>query len=1023
MTKVISTRSPHSALLVAALISAAIAATGCTKKSDISHVTVALPNAMSFDADKASAPGELRSISRSVSATAEDDPEWNTSLNPTAGSQLNCFAIFVGGPNLTGNSCTVSDNSTVRRIDFGPNLGFLPAGSLVRMDIPSGPDRVFHVVGLRASSASACASYNNTEINSDELSEPFLIASQRANIPAGESTVEIVGALDLNKKIQTCNFVNTGGGGGGPSINISFGDERDGTLAQTTGSAWFYPGYNPFSPPTPGLVHTPKSGGVASNKIASAMKRITGVTRIGTTAGRELSTASPFTASEFEIGDEVIWHVSGGNADPGPPDDPTSGACGGDLFLGRFGFGRIQATPSSSTIILEQPITATPLLVKTANLNAPMGTNYCRISIQRVMNFQRLNVAAGATLAIMAPSYSHEDGIGGILPIRVREIQLDGTLSLQASSSGYVGSMSNAYTGGSLWGNMTPANGMAFGSGGGSSDTSLSSGAGGAGAGEGGGSSQGLPNLAVGGAPLAHGLDFRLSSISMGANHACGISEGKLFCWGNGLEAQGAFAVSSANHPPLRRTVPTASDTSIRFKQVASGNHFSCGISEADQVYCWGGGASGQLGNGTIGARLTPAMIADTSRYSKITVASSDGAHACGILAESRQLKCWGVNSNGQVGDGTTINRSAPVTVDSGTQYLDISVNGASTCGVTISGALRCWGSDAHGQFGRSTSGTVPSPTNAAMGLTFKQVRVGIDFVCGITTTDQVKCSGRNVYGNLGDGTTTDRNLFANIGVAGVFRQVATASRHACAITLTGNLYCWGANGQLGNGDISPRLTPTPISGLTFASVTAANKSTCGITAIGMSYCWGGGLDGQLGNGSTHGSLFPQRVRTQNYTLPLSGRKLYFGGGGGGGGGGDGFLAVGGNGGGFVFLMVDRIQGGGTLNLISNGANGGAGGNMSGGGGGGGVISAAIKRTDAATNVNILAVGGTGEGGASAGPSGGGGGGATELYLCAAEAPASINASVFGGLGGDQSNFGDRGIYQSVNLPALCNAN
>lgn len=187
-----------------------------------------------------------------------------------------------------------------------------------------------------------------------------------------------------------------------------------------------------------------------------------------------------------------------------------------------------------------------------------------------------------------------------------------------------------------------------------------------------------------------------------------------------------------------------------------------------------------------------------------------------------------------------------------------------------------------------------------------------------------------------------------------------------------------------------------------------------------MSYCWGGGLDGQLGNGSTHGSLLPQRVRTQNYTLPLIGRKLYFGGG---GGGGDAFVAAGGNGGGFVFLMVDRIRGGGTLNLISNGANGGPSAGMSGGGGGGGVISAAIKRTDAATNVNILATGGTGASGASAGPSGGGGGGASELYLCAAEAPASINASVFGGLGGDQSNFGDRGIYHSVNLPALCNAN
>lgn len=1021
MTKVISTRLLDAPIVLATVLAAAIATSGCTKKAEVSYINVTLPKAMPLGSNKASAPGELRSISRSVSAQSDDSPDWNTSLNPTSGSQLNCFAVFVGGPNLTGNSCTVSDNANIRRIDFGPNLGFVPAGSVVRLEVPSGPDRVFHVVGLQASAASACSSYSNVEINASQLSEPFLIASQRANIPAGESSLDIVATLDLNKKIQTCSFVNGGGDRGSePNINFSFGDERDGTLTQSSGSAWYYPAYNPYSTPSPGMAHTPKSGGVSTDKTGSAMRQVTLVATTGVNAGREIGTVSPFSNLDFDVGDEVMWYVSGGEAIPGPPDDPVDGACGGDLYLGRFGFGRIQSVPNSTSMVLDTPITATPAQVKTANLSAAMNSgNHCRISVQRVMNLENIVVASGASLSIVAASYSHSNGVGGILPIRVKELQVDGTLNLQANSTGYMGASGQAYSGGSIWGDNRASNGGASGNGGGSSNISNSSGGGGAGAGEGGGSSQGTSTMAIGGTPLAHGQDTSLTSLSMGANHACALADGKLLCWGGGLEGQGAFHLSSASFPPLRRTVPTLANTTLRFKQVASGYFFSCGISQTDQVYCWGAGSYGQLGNGSIGVRTVPTIIADSSSYSKIAVSSTSGAHACGILAATRELRCWGWNSDGQVGDGTTTNRSSPVTVDPGIQYADISVNHGSTCGVTTSGQLRCWGKNDYGQFGTGSTGTVSSPAPAGTGLGFKQVSVGYDFVCGITASDTAACSGRNFYGNLGDSTNNNRTTFSNIMAAGTFRQVATALGHACAINSSGSVYCWGdgANGQLGVGDTTGRLTPELLTGITLSSITAADVATCGISTSGTSFCWGGGIDGQLGIGSIQNFSSPQRVRTQQYTLPLTSRKLYFGGG---GGGGDAFAGFGGTGGGFVFLMANRVRGVGTVNLTASGGNGTPSSGMSGGGGAGGVISATIRRSEATPTINILATGGTGASGASAGPSGGGGGGAAEVYMCLADTPATINANMQGGLGGDQSTFGDRGIFQSSDLNALC---
>jgi alpha-tubulin suppressor-like RCC1 family protein len=1023
-----SLSEPHAVLslvLLGVLTGTLLLATGCTKRSDVAYVNIELPKGISADSQKTWAPGEARSISSPVAVLSEDEgPEWNSSLNPTTGSEINCFAIFVGGPNLSGNYCRVTDNSNMRRIDFGPNRGFLPAGSIVQMEVPAGPDRVFHVVGLRAASASACSSYQNSKVDDENLSEPFLIASQRANIPSGESSLSIVAALDANKKIKDCSFVGSGGSGG---LQINFGDTRDGRLTydSPSQSAYLDTEMDNLGISQTGYTHTPRSGGSTSSKTASATRQISSVATSGANAGRLINVSSNFSSNDFGVGDEVMWYVSGGRANPGPPDHPVHGACGGDFFLGRYGFAKIAAVPTDGSILLDRTITSTPVQVKNANLTAPTtNTHFCRVSIQRVMQFDEIEVGANSTLNILGSTYNHTTGTGGILPIRVRKLNIDGTLNLGASAYGYRGANGTTFSGGSLYGDSVAANGFPNGNGGASSQ-SVNSGGGGAGAGEGASNSQAAGSQ--GGQPLKHGQPFAVSDISIGSSHGCAIASGKALCWGEALTGELGIGTSSAD-TPLIRFSPQAVLGAVTFTQISIGQRMSCGISQNGQVFCWGSGSTGAIGDGNTSDRYQPTPVSDTSPYLKIATSSTGGGHVCGIRATSKLVRCWGTNISGQLGDGTTTNRSVPTDISlAGVEIVDVSVGDSTSCALTSTGQVYCWGRNDDGQYGNNSTTNSSVPLLAAGGQTFKKIAVGKGFVCGIRTDDQISCWGSDSLGQLANGTGASDSLVPQIILGGhTYKDLAAGIIHACAIDLTGITRCWGGNygGQLGDGTFTDRSVPIPIlpngSG-GFVKITAGSSSTCGLQSDGQAFCWGDSQSGQLGSGTKGTSNLPNRVRQQRYDFPLLSKKAYLGGGGG-GGLESGSSRIGGSGGGFVWLMANEVKGAGTLNINARGGDGQATSSATGqasGGGGGGIVAAAIRKlTINSANINVQ--GGSGAAGTS--DSGGaGGGGFAELYKCSAESSTNATILVNGGSAPGRA-FGERGLFIHENSAAICNS-
>lgn len=983
-----------------------LALTGCTKKSEVSSVKLIMPNSI---AAKPTVTKTKAPVSQSVSASSEEEPEWNTSLNPSTGSEINCFAVFVGGPNLAGNTCSVSDNRASRTISFGPNVGFVPSGAVIRVDVPAGADRVFHVVGLKSATAAACSNYQGISLDTANLSEPFLIASQRADIPAGESSLNISASLDVNKKVSTCSFVQSGGSGGG-GTTISFGDRRDGKMTLTGGNiAYFDLGMDPYNLTFPGYSFSPNSGGVAPSKLFSSTMRVTNVATSGEGAGKILTTAA-VTTDRFEVGDEVLWHVSGGNANPGPPDDPVNGACGGDLNVGKFGFAKIAGIGIGGTlIILNKSISQTPALVKNGNLTASVSnpSGFCRIALTRVPNFDEINIGISSVLNFYGSNFDSEEGTGGTLVIRAKRIVADGTLVLNSSSQGYQGGIGGVSAGGTVWGYNGSFGGPSYGSGGGSSSTL--GGGGGAGGGEGGMMGGGFGSM--GGLPLTHGIDYSYTSISGGANHTCGIStDGSLRCFGDGLYGQ-----LGAGMQLFSRNDPQPVSGGLTFKAVSGGQFHTCAIGSDDRAYCWGQGVFGKLGDGTATSRYFPTMVPDATTYSQIS-ASAQGEHTCAITRDTKKLRCWGFNADYQLGDGTTSDQPSPVGVDLATDYKMVSAGWNHTCAITDAGQLKCWGDNTDHQLGDGTTTTQPTPFMIDAGTMYKRVSAGRNHTCAITTADQLRCWGAGAEGQLGVGDITGRSTPTPVNGGLTYGEVSAGKFHTCAVTLSNQVRCFGDNaaGQIGDTTNADRLEPTPITGANiFAKVSVGDTHSCAITVSGQPMCWGYGTLGQLGNGYTSTLNFPSKVRNQALTLPFADGKSYHGGGGGAG------SAPGGRGGGIVLLIAKEILGSGSVQVIAQGGNGNSGAYTSGGGGGG--VIGLMSRSLTVNSIGLDTSGGNGVGGAF--ESAGGGGGIVDVQICSASSTTTPSANVDGGFGGSPAlRHGANGYAKRTNFTALCTA-
>lgn len=288
--------------------------------------------------------------------------------------------------------------------------------------------------------------------------------------------------------------------------------------------------------------------------------------------------------------------------------------------------------------------------------------------------------------------------------------------------------------------------------------------------------------------------------------------------------------------------------------------------------------------------------------------------HTCALLSNGT-VACWGRNEHGQIGDGTTTDRHAPVPVPGLSGVKEIALGLDFTCALVSSGAVLCWGHDVAGQLGDGSSTDRHTPTLVRGLMTASHISAGYLHACAVLVNGHVACWGLNLNGVLGDGTSDNR--LSPVPVQGISHAtaVATGGYSTCALLNTGEVYCWGdlpwapttrppapvpglrnvtaiagkfdhtcalvggkvacwgpvnIHGELGDGTTSNRTSPVMVTGVSGASSIDAGDHSCAVLRRGEVECWGPNAFGQLGDGTTETQRLPTPVRRLRDVVQVS---------------------------------------------------------------------------------------------------------------------------------------------------------
>jgi alpha-tubulin suppressor-like RCC1 family protein len=354
------------------------------------------------------------------------------------------------------------------------------------------------------------------------------------------------------------------------------------------------------------------------------------------------------------------------------------------------------------------------------------------------------------------------------------------------------------------------------------------------------------------------------AAITAGSFHACALTAtGAVRCWGRNTQGQlgDGAALPGADAPSPSTPVLLGQPA----RAVAAGAEHTCAVLADGAVRCWGDGFSGQLGNGATG------LAADSSAPAPpvalggpaVAVTAGDG-HTCALLADGA-VRCWGRNDTGQLGNGATLPADGSATpaqpVALGQPARAVAAGGFHTCAILADGSVRCWGADTDGQLGDGAPEAGSSaPVAVSLGQPATALTAGTNFTCALLADGSVRCWGNDAMGQLGDGGAipgADWMIPAPpVALGGPAQAITAGAGHVCAL-LGGTVRCWGADnaGQLGDGGAIPGAsTAAPAAPVVPGAsppraITAGAISTCSLRANGQVRCWGSDGDGQLGDG------------------------------------------------------------------------------------------------------------------------------------------------------------------------------
>ncbi|KKU34963.1 MAG: RCC1 repeat-containing protein, partial [Candidatus Wolfebacteria bacterium GW2011_GWC2_46_275] len=366
-------------------------------------------------------------------------------------------------------------------------------------------------------------------------------------------------------------------------------------------------------------------------------------------------------------------------------------------------------------------------------------------------------------------------------------------------------------------------------------------------------------------------LSSNYISIAGGGYHSVALkSDGTVWAWGRNNYGELGEGSGISKSTPVQ--VSGLSDVIA----VSAGGDHALALKSDGTVWAWGYNANGQLGDGTTINKTTPIQIAGLSGVRTVLAGS---LHSL-VLKDDGTVWAWGENGQGQLGDGTTTDKTTPVQVVglTGVESIGGGNDSSHSFALKDDGTVWAWGDNYSGQLGDGTTTDKTTPVQV-VGLTgVESIGGGFYFSVALKNDGTIWTWGANTYGQLGNGSTTgSRSIPAQVvGLADV-SAISAGFGHTIALKNDGTIWTWGYNtsGQIGDGTIVNRLTPAQIAGLTGVGIIGTgNNHSLVVKTDGSVWTWGKNDIGQLGDNTATNRLTPTQVWSSVPSGYFSGGKI-----------------------------------------------------------------------------------------------------------------------------------------------------
>ncbi|MFZ9818862.1 MAG: RCC1 domain-containing protein [Ilumatobacteraceae bacterium] len=393
--------------------------------------------------------------------------------------------------------------------------------------------------------------------------------------------------------------------------------------------------------------------------------------------------------------------------------------------------------------------------------------------------------------------------------------------------------------------------------------------------------------------------------VSAGDAHTCVVLDDYgVRCFGLGSEGRLGSGATASIGDSTARSVASSAAIGLGLRRtaraIAAGSAHTCALLDDWSVKCWGYNADGQLGVGAIDSRgdlaseMDDALTAVDFGSGRTATQVAVGAHHSCALLDNYDVKCWGRNSDGQLGYGDTANRGdqsgemgtslQAVQFPTGRSARTVAAGANHTCAILDNSSVICWGLNDYGQLGQNSTTSIgdtsttkvedTTPIDLGVGRTALALAAGDSHTCAILDNSSVKCWGAGGNGRLGvndtadvgdgNGSTVAAVSAVDLGSGRTARAISAGAAHTCALLDDSTVKCWGngADGRLGYenandigddaGEVGNSLQAVSLgTGRTAVAISAGAQHTCAVLDDASLKCWGKGTNGRRGSDST----------------------------------------------------------------------------------------------------------------------------------------------------------------------------